>query len=1438
MARVFISHSSRDNESAARIKTWLAEQGFETPFLDYDKHAGIPPGADWEKTLYIEIELSEAVVIIQTPNWLDSKWCFAEFTQARALGKSIFPIIETPTGDTLISSDIQALDLSKDREGGLEQLSNQLTQIALDAQGGFGWDASRPPYPGLLAFQEEDAALYFGRDDDIRRLIERLDARRAQGGSKLIALLGSSGSGKSSLLRAGVIPRLKRAGRNWVVLPAMRPQVHPVDELARCLAVACGADADWRKLREALYADNLTQSLSDIANDLRMRASANEAEILLPIDQGEELFGAADPDQARRFCEIINIALSSDLPFIAVIAMRSDYLGLLQSAEHLNARFEEFSLGPLPLARIAQIIEGPARVAGLGIDEAFVHQAVKDAKTEDALPLLAFALRELYDSAADNNYLSLAEYNALGDTKEGLTPLENAVRKAADNVLAEARPSDEELTALREAFVPAMVRVNDQGEYVRQPARWDDLPSKAHALLERLAKARLLIVSQDGDERMVEVAHEALLRKWPRLRTWLDDAREFLTGKQQLQQDLHDWEKATDEDKADALLSGLKLNRAHGWFMERPHQLSTQERALIKASIDHAEAEEVRRQADQTRKLLDAEALAEANRKTAKRTKIGLTISIIFLVLAGGSAFSAWKRADEARKSEHVARQSEKEANVARESANMARDKAKRNLLLSANSALAFSTQGENSQLVKRLALDYYEELVQLWRIYNAASVNDSKRESALRLIGARSPSLRATFRYNKPIKKASFSLDGAHVMAIDNKDTLYITDVNSGMNITDVPLDKIMRNSAHLSSDVNRIFVNKVLFPDAGHHLYAREVPKVFASFKSPVLGQHGMRVLTLSQVTVDQTAGMWTLEGDGTKMKGAKFKMPGQLKSITFTTDQVLALVVVADEGASIWDLKNEKKISDLDNSVVLKDCTDYFSCPFSQDGTRVLVNKGTTAEILEVKSGKTIAVLELIGEQTSPPRLNINGTRVLTVSGSNVVSVWDVNSEARIAKVILPVEKIYATNFGPKGPHVLSIDYTSVRLWDLGGQVHALFNNTEQWLSESSSFDSRKENKANGYRYVFINTVNGSLIDTESWNWTNKVTGLQHDSFWQPPINQRGPYIFAYSPNRTRLLTWNIGSIYPPQLWDVNKEKLIADLKQPKLSLTQDQVELVAFSPDGTSLVTTRSSSDSLHYPGQDDGDRVVGHRLWDAITGKPLPAKSLLLLAASPDGNRIITTSEPHTETLTPLLWDTKTKKQLNQLEGHTKKILATKFSSDSKRILTRSKDRTTSLWEAETGKLTAILDIPGAQFEMPNAVFSPDGNLVVTTTRVGTNIETPRGLAVLWDVKSGMMVQTFESDSPLMIAKFSPDSMNVTFLTIKVGTMERGMEVWNLHQSADDVPECLRLSIEIRTGLAWNDNTNRTYRLSYNDMSERREQLREKYDGQPCDIPAT
>ena len=680
MARIFISHSSRDNDAADRMMAWLASQGFENALLDKDKTTGIPPGGDWERTLYREVEQSQAVVIIQTPNWLASKWCFAEFTQARALGKAIFPAIEAPTGDTLISPDIQTLNLMSDRDGGLERLKRELVRIALDAQGGFAWDSTRPPFPGLLAFQEEDAAVYFGRDDDIRRLIERLDARRAQGGAKLIALLGSSGSGKSSLLRAGVIPRLKRAGRNWIVVPAMRPRIHPVDELARALATASNPPLDWAKLRDDLSGADPARALDAFAGDLRVKAGAGEAQILLPIDQVEELFGVAEPDEARRFLEILSRALSENLPFMAVMTMRSDFLGQLQSATALTARFEEFSLGPMPLARVPQIIEGPARIAGLGVEDAFVQQAAGDAETEDALPLLAFALRELLDRSP-NKSLTLVGYTALGDEKAGLTPLENAVRRAADEVLADAKPGDDELTALRDSFVPAMVRVNYEGEYVRRPARLDELPAKAQPLLERLAKARLLVLRQDGDARVVEVAHEALLRKWPLLKSWLDSALAFLIGKQQLEQDLRDWDQAAESDKAGALLTGLKLGRARRWLIEHPNQLSAQERAFIQASIERAEAET--RRTERTRRIITWGSLAAA---------LVLLVISVWAYRAQGIATEnavraekSEEQANEARDiataNEENARKSEQRAVAAQKTAESARAESERGLL-------------------------------------------------------------------------------------------------------------------------------------------------------------------------------------------------------------------------------------------------------------------------------------------------------------------------------------------------------------------------------------------------------------------------------------------------------------------------------------------------------------------------------------------------------------------------------------------------------------------------------------------------------------------------------------------------------------------------------------------------------------------------------------
>ena len=279
MARVFISHSSRDHAAAVEMKAWLEQEGFEAPFLDFDKHSGIPPGADWEKMLYREIDLSQALIILQTVNWEQSKWCFAEYAQARALGKPIFQLIDGPEASNTrpIASDLQRLNLSANRAEALAQLKRQLSLIALHGQGGFGWRATRSPYPGLLAFEAEDAAIYFGRDQEIRGLIERLTARRTVGGPHLVVLLGASGSGKSSLLRAGVIPRLQRSGQGWLTLSPMRPQALPCQALVQVLALALGRGLQWRDLERELQQAEASATLlpffRHLGADLRMAAA-------------------------------------------------------------------------------------------------------------------------------------------------------------------------------------------------------------------------------------------------------------------------------------------------------------------------------------------------------------------------------------------------------------------------------------------------------------------------------------------------------------------------------------------------------------------------------------------------------------------------------------------------------------------------------------------------------------------------------------------------------------------------------------------------------------------------------------------------------------------------------------------------------------------------------------------------------------------------------------------------------------------------------------------------------------------------------------------------------------------------------------------------------------------------------------------------------------
>ncbi|MBN8511252.1 MAG: toll/interleukin-1 receptor domain-containing protein, partial [Burkholderiales bacterium] len=590
MARIFVSHSSLDAAPARDVLAWLKSLGFDNAFLDIDESRGIQPGDEWEARLYAELAACSAVVLLVTPNWLASKWCFAEFVHARASGKAIFPVILTPGGGQAFADDLQRVDFATDAQGGRERLAGKLRELAVQGQRGFDWNPQRPPYPGLPAFEADDAAVYFGRDAEVQALREVLRARRRRHDAALVAVLGASGSGKSSLVRAGLLPRLAKFETEFVVVPPFRPGADPLAELAKALAEAEGRPGEWRMLRDSLAAGALP--LADVVTDLLMAAGRREGTLLVTVDQAEELFTTTPAEGRARFAELLRGA--AKLPLVVLLTLRSDYLGELQQWAGEVGAYEAFSLPPLPHERMAEVIEGPARVAGVTLAPGLVEAMVNDAGGPDAMPLLAFTLRELWthataDAATDAPVIRLADYQALGDAAAGLNPLENAVRRRADELVAPLDAGARQ--ALREAFVGALVRIDDQGGFGRRVAAWGELDPAVQPLLERFVDARLLVArSDDAGGRHVEVAHEALLRKWPLLSRWLDDERGFLIGRLQLQRALDDWSAAPPAQRESALLQGLMLERARAWARDKPRALTEAQRDFIAASVAAADA--------------------------------------------------------------------------------------------------------------------------------------------------------------------------------------------------------------------------------------------------------------------------------------------------------------------------------------------------------------------------------------------------------------------------------------------------------------------------------------------------------------------------------------------------------------------------------------------------------------------------------------------------------------------------------------------------------------------------------------------------------------------------------------------------------------------------------------------------------------------------------
>lgn len=665
MTAIFISHRSSDAEDASFLKDWLRGQGHQQLFLDFDPTDGIPAGVDWEQRLYRELRRCQAVLITLTPAWLESMWCRIELAIAREKGKAVFVARMRPCAGGQLIAALQEVDLTRDREAGLSELARGLKEHGLDPASAFDWEPDRPIYPGLAAFDVRDAAIFFGRSEESCQVVEMLRRMRLQpvGAPKMLLITGASGSGKSSLMRAGVLARLRNEPQTWIVPRPIRRGSDAMAALADALADAFlpAARHDGSVLLDRIASADGRREVLAIARELRTTFGHPDASLVVSIDQAEELLEPNQDCDRERLLDLLRETLADVGNEIVVLAtIRSDRLGDWQQHKSIKAMmkveettttnaipahhefpFDMTPLGAMPIDRIGEIVRKPAAYEGVTVEDRLVDTIGAQTDTPDALPLLAYALRYMHDRFAGRGQLTLADYVSFGG-------LEGAIRHQADAAIPVERIDAEDLQALRDAFVPGLVRAAEDGKFNRRTALLQGQPTRAQPYLRRLVdEARLLRTDRDANgETTIEVAHEALLRVWPTLERWIAEDAANLRRLEALQRAAADW--AQNGGSNDFLIRDHRLADAEALAAVPRFNARLEDRDSTYLSVCRVR---------QTEREQDKRATQERELRTARRQTLYVASAAIVILALG--IFATWIYSQYARTQELIQLQKE-----------------------------------------------------------------------------------------------------------------------------------------------------------------------------------------------------------------------------------------------------------------------------------------------------------------------------------------------------------------------------------------------------------------------------------------------------------------------------------------------------------------------------------------------------------------------------------------------------------------------------------------------------------------------------------------------------------------------------------------------------------------------------------------------------------
>lgn len=432
------------------------------------------------------------------------------------------------------------------------------------------------PYRGLQPFDEEHAEYFFGRDEELARLAAAVDR------CPLVVVAGPSGAGKSSLVHAGLVPRLRAEGARIGRARLSSTTAAPAELVAAVLELADPASNPARRARDTeriagLLSDAGTRAaaLDELVDALR---GATGERFVLVLDQFEELAGT-DPDAARRLLGDLATLVSAGTGVRAVLTARGGVLDDVLTPDIASALDSGTVLvGPMDRAALREAIVRPAeRAPGLGFEDGLVERVLDDAGTEPGqLPLVESLLARLW-ARREGGFLTLAGYRAAGGVA-------GALAAHADDVVGRLATEDDRL--LRR-LLTRLVTTDRDGRFVRRPVPYADLPPELRALVPPLVTGRLLVVA--GGERTggtVDLAHQALIDHWPRLRDWLGADRDFLRWRSDLDAARHRWEAARPRPRRPAARSGAGRGRRVG----RPRGRADRRRAALPAHQPRAPA--------------------------------------------------------------------------------------------------------------------------------------------------------------------------------------------------------------------------------------------------------------------------------------------------------------------------------------------------------------------------------------------------------------------------------------------------------------------------------------------------------------------------------------------------------------------------------------------------------------------------------------------------------------------------------------------------------------------------------------------------------------------------------------------------------------------------------------------------------------------------------